>query len=137
MIDVNNFCRPAKVIVVDQLLDVLVARHGKPEAITFDNGSEFTSRHFDAWAYQHGIAIDYIMPGKPTQNGYIESFNGRLREECMSTSWFGSLAEAQAGLDAWVRDYNEVRPHSALANLAPLQYVARVMGTSVTKLVSP
>lgn len=122
---------------VTAALDAMIKRHGKPTAITCDNGSEFTSRHFDAWAYEHGVAIDYIMPGKPVQNGYIESFNGRLREECMSANWFPSLADAQATLDAWVRDYNEVRPHSSLANLTPLQYVARVMGTSVSKLVSP
>lgn len=122
---------------VTAALDTLIAKHGAPEAITCDNGCEYTSRHFDAWAYQHSVAIDYIMPGKPTQNGYIESFNGRLREECMSTSWFESLAHAQSTFDAWVRDYNEVRPHSSLANLAPLQYIARVMGTSVAKLVSP
>jgi putative transposase len=83
------------------------------------------------------VAIDYIMPGKPVQNGYIESFNGRLREECMSANWFSSLTHAQDVLDQWVRDYNEVRPHSALANLAPLQYVARLVGTTVSKLVSP
>lgn len=118
-------------------LDVLIARHGCPEAITCDNGSEFTSRSFDAWAYDRGVAIDYIMPGKPTQNGYIESFNGKLRDECMSTSWFESMAQAQEALDAWVRDYNEVRPHSALANDAPLQYVARVTGTTAERLMSP
>jgi putative transposase len=122
---------------VTAALDELLAAHGTPEAITCDNGSEFTSRHFDAWAYEHKVAIDYIMPGKPVQNGYIESFNGRLREECMSANWFSSLTHAQDILDHWVRDYNEVRPHSALANLAPLQYVARLVGTTVSKLVSP
>ena len=93
--------------------------HGAPEAITCDNGSEFTSRNFDAWAYKHQVAIDYIMPGKPVQNGYIESFNGKLRDECLSASWFRSLTEAQTILDRWVDDYNKVRPHSSLANLAP------------------
>lgn len=122
---------------VTALLDEIIAMHGTPEAITCDNGSEYTSRHFDAWAYEHRVAIDYIMPGKPTQNAYIESFNGKLRAECMSISWFGSIADAQLALDAWVRDYNEVRPHSALSNLAPLQYVARVIGTSVANLISP
>lgn len=118
-------------------LDAIISKHGVPEAITCDNGSEFTSQRFDAWAYARGVAIDYIMPGKPVQNGYIESFNGKLRSECLSVSWFSSLAEAQIALDAWVRDYNEVRPQSSLANLSPLQYVARVIGTSVAKLVSP
>jgi len=121
---------------VTAVLDALVAMHGKPEAITCDNGSEFASRHFDAWAYQNAIAIDFIMPGKPAQNGYIESFNGRLREECLSASWFESLDEAQRALAAWVRDYNEVRPHSALSNLAPLEYIARITQASVATLVS-
>jgi putative transposase len=122
---------------VTSILDELIAEHGTPEAITCDNGSEFTSRNFDAWAYEHKVAIDYIMPGRPTQNGYIESFNGKLREECLSGSWFRSLAEAQTVLDGWVEDYNKVRPHSSLANLAPLQYLARIVGTTVSKLNSP
>jgi putative transposase len=121
---------------VTDVLDALIRKHGAPKAITCDNGTEFTSRHFDAWAYQQGVAIDYIMPGKPVQNGYIESFNGKLREECLSASWFTSLAEAQAVLDEWVRDYNHVRPHSALANLAPIEYAARVIGTSVSNLMN-
>ena len=129
----SSFCS-AEVIAV---LDALIVKHGAPEAITCDNGSEFTSQRFDAWAYKHSVAIDYIMPGKPVQNGYIESFNGKLRSECLSVSWFESLADAQAALDGWVRDYNEIRPHSSLANLAPLQYVARVIGTSVANLISP
>jgi hypothetical protein len=99
--------------------------------------SEFTSRNFDAWAYEHKVAIDYIMPGKPTQNGCIESFNGKFGEECLSGSWFRSLPEAQTVLDRWVDDYNKVRPHSSLANLAPLQYLARVVETTVSKLNSP
>jgi putative transposase len=122
---------------VTALLDKLIEKHGTPEAITCDNGSEFASARFDAWAYTQGVAIDYIMPGKPVQNGYIESFNGKFRAECLSISWFDSIADAQVALDAWVRDYNGVRPHSSLANLAPLQYVAKVIGTSVANLISP
>lgn len=121
---------------VTELLDAVIAKHGRPEAITCDNGCEFTSRHFDAWAYEQRVAIDFIMPGKPVQNGYIESFNARLREECMSATWFMSLEHATTVLDAWVRDYNEVRPHSALANLAPLEYIALIAGTSVSTIVS-
>lgn len=128
----QSFCSAT----VTARLSALVQRYGRPEAITCDNGTEFTSKVFDAWAYENAVAIDYIMPGKPTQNAYIESFNGRLRDECLSTSWFESLADAQAGIDAWVTDYNEVRPHSVLANLAPLQYLAKVMGVSVEKLDS-
>ena len=128
----QSFCSAT----VTARLSRLIALHGCPDAITCDNGTEFTSKLFDAWAYEHAIAIDYIMPGKPTQNAYIESFNGKLRDECLSTSWFESLKDAQKGIDAWVTDYNTVRPHSALANRAPLQYLAQVMGVSAAKLDS-
>ncbi len=76
-------------------------------SITVDNGTEFTSRHFDSWAYFRSIAIDFIRPGRPVENAYIESFNGRLREECLSQHWFRDLAEARSILRAWRRDYNE------------------------------
>lgn len=122
---------------VTEVLDVLVDTFGAPQAITCDNGTEFCSQHFDAWAYRRTVAIDYIAPGKPTQNGYIESFNGKLRDECMRGSWFESLAAAQVALDIWMRDYNEVRPHSSLADMAPVEYVANVLGTSVQNLICP
>ena len=122
---------------VTRVLDAVIATHGAPEAITCDNGTEFCSQHFDAWAYERQVAIDFIAPGKPTQNGYIESFNGKLRDECLRGGWFRSLAEAQAIIDAWVRDYNETRPHSSLADLSPLAYVAHILGTSVKNLMKP
>jgi putative transposase len=109
---------------VTQALDRVIAERGKPAMITIDNGTEFTSNHFDAWAFEHKIALDFIHPGRPVENGYIESFNGRLRDECLNTSWFQSLEDARAALEAWRLDYNCVRPHSRLGGLPPATYVA-------------
>ena len=112
---------------VTRLLDRLVFERGVPEAITCDNGTEFTSRHFDAWAYQHHIVLDFIRPGRPVENGTVESFNGRLRDECLSQHWFASLAEAREILQAWRKDYNEIRPHSSLENRTPKEVADRVL----------
>jgi len=111
---------------VTKALSRVIATRGKPSAITPDNGSEFTSRVFDAWAHEHGIALDFIRPGKPVENAFIESFNGRLRDECLNTHWFLSLDHAKEGIEAWRKDYNEPRPHSALGNLTPREYAARI-----------
>ena len=81
-----------------------------PLAITVDNGGEFVSRAMDAWAYAHDVRLDFIRPGKPVENAFIESFNGKLRDECLNSHVFVSVAEAQAVLDAWREDYNLVRP---------------------------
>jgi putative transposase len=112
---------------VTAALDRLIFERGVPEAITCDNGTEFTSRHFDAWAYDHGIILDFIRPGRPVENGTIESFNGRLRDECLSQHWFASLAEAREILQAWKKDYNEVRPHSSLGDRTPKEVAERVL----------
>jgi putative transposase len=96
-----------------------IRQHGKPEAIQVDNGTEFTSNLFDAWAHARGIAVHFITPGKPTENGIVESFNGRLRDECMNASWFEQLEDAREGIESWRRDYNARRPHSALGNATP------------------
>ena len=98
-----------------------------PAAITCDNGTEFTSRHFDALAYFRKIELDYIRPGKPVENAFIESFNGRFRDECLSQTWFTDLDDAQAAMTACVRDYNESRPHTSLGGLAPREYVAQLL----------
>jgi transposase InsO family protein len=94
---------------------------GRARACT-DNGSEFTSRAFDSWAYARGIKIDYIQPGKPVQNCFIESFNGTLRDECLNLHWFLSLADARRTIECWRKDYNSVRPHSSLGGLTPAEY---------------
>jgi putative transposase len=88
-----------------------------PESITVYNGSEFYSKAMDVWAYRNNVQLNFIRPGKPVENGYIESFNGRLREECLNVHLFWNIEDAQEKLDHWRNDYNNVRPHSALAGL--------------------
>lgn len=87
------------------------------------NGPEFVSKDLDLWAYMNGVTLDFSRPGKPTDNAFIESFNGKVRSECLNTSWFLSLEEAQSKCEAWREDYNEVRPHSAIGNKAPIELV--------------
>lgn len=111
---------------VTDALDRAIARIGKPACITVDNGAEFASNAFDAWAYARGIRTDFIRPGRPTENAMIETLNGKLRDECLNLHWFQSLAEAQHRLDVWKEEYNSVRPHSSLGQMAPLEYVARL-----------
>ena len=104
------------------MLNRLIARHGAPKFVFVDNSSEFTGRLMDMWAYHHQVRIDFSRPGKPTDNGHVETFNGSLRKECLNIHWFESLAEAKAMVEAWRRDYNEVRPHSALKDLTPAEF---------------
>ena len=108
------------------VLNRLVACNGAPKAVFVDNGSEFTGRLMDLWAYHHGVKLDFSRPGKPTDNGFVETFNGSLRDECLNTNWFTSLTEARGVLEASRRDYNESRPHSSLKELAPDEF-ARTM----------
>ena len=89
-----------------------------------DNGSEFASRVKDAWAYRHGIQLDFIRPGKPVENGFIESFNGRLRDECLNVEWFSSLDDARRKLAKFREHYNRERPHSSLADRTPASFAA-------------
>jgi putative transposase len=103
-------------------LDLLIAVHGKPKAIGSDNGTELTSNAILAWTGQTGVDWHYIAPGKPVQNAFIESFNGRLRDEFLNETLFTSLAQARCALEAWQRDYNTVRPHSRIAWLTPAAY---------------
>ena len=91
-----------------------------------DNGTEFFSKAMDAWAYRHGVKLDFIRPGKPMENGYIESFNGRLRDECLNAELFSDLLDARRKLEAWRRDYNEHRPHSSIGNLKPIEFANSV-----------
>jgi putative transposase len=97
------------------------AEFGYPRTIRVDNGPEFVSRELDLWAYMKGVTLDFSRPGKPTDNAFIESFNGKFRAECLNTNWFLSLDEARAKCEAWRRDYNEVRPHSAIGNRTPIE----------------
>jgi putative transposase len=107
---------------VIEVLERLREQRGLPDVIVTDNGSEFTSRAFDAWAYARGVRIDFIQPGKPIQNCFIESFNGTFRDDCLNMHWFTSLADAAQTIEAWRREYNEARPHSSLGGLTPAEF---------------
>jgi putative transposase len=107
---------------VGQALDrVLNGTHG-PRSITVDHGTEFQSRALEDWAYRRAVQLDFIRPGKPVENAFIESFNGRLRDECLNVHQFASLAEAQLIIEMWRVDYNQRRPHSSLGHLTPEEF---------------
>lgn len=110
---------------VVRVLEGLRERRGTPAAIQVDNGTEFTSRVVDQWAYQRQVALHFIERGKPTQNAFIESFNGKFRDECLNQNWFVDLGHAREVIEAWRRDYNTVRPHSSLRYLTPEEFAAR------------
>ena len=127
----HNFSRESLAIEVGQrltgydvvkVLERVTAERGKPQTIRVDNGPEFISTSLDLWAYFHGVKLDFSRPGKPTDNAYIESFNGRLREECLNQHWFSSLDEARRLTESWREDYNRRRPHSALGNRTPSEF---------------
>ena len=107
---------------VTRALENLLLERGKPLALRCDNGPEFTSRHFLAWCLERGIELVHIPPGKPQQNGYVESFNGKMRDECLNVSWFENLFDARRKIAAWQREYNEERPHSALDYQTPAEF---------------
>lgn len=114
---------------VAQRLSEVAKTHGLPQSITVDNGSEFYSQAMDSWAYRNKVHLDFIRPGKPVENGYIESFNGRLRDECLNVDLFWSVEDAREKLEAWRQDYNQNRPHSALAGLPPAAYAQALCET--------
>ena len=130
---VDDFTKEAVDLVADhgisgqyvvRVLQRAAQFRGLPAAIRTDQGPEFTGKALDQWAYQNGVQLKLIEPGKPTQNAYIESFNGRFRDECLNDHWFTSLAEARIRIAAWRRDYNEHRPHSALNYQTPAEFAA-------------
>ena len=98
---------------------------GYPRAIRVDQGTEFISRDLDLWAYARGVELDFSRPGKPTDNAFIEAFNGRFRAECLNAHWFMSLEDARQKMEDWRRDYNEERPHSAIGNRRPIELLIR------------
>lgn len=110
---------------VAEALDRIAATTPLPRSITVDHGTEFMSRALEDWAYRRGVQLDFTRPGKPTDNGHIESFNGRLRDECLNVQQFVSLADAKAKIEAWRSDYNAVRPHSSLGHLTPTEFVTQ------------
>jgi putative transposase len=114
--------------VLDRVID---ERGAQPEEIVMDNGPEMTSRALDQWAYERGVRLRFIATGKPVQNCFIESFNGRLRDECLNQHWFRNLADARQIVAEWRSDYNRVRPHSALGGLPPEEYRKLIIGSAV------
>lgn len=131
---VDDFTRECLAVEVDfgingqrvtQTLGRLMEVREKVGGIRSDNGPEFTSNAMDGWAYEKGVSLDFIRPGKPTENAFIESFNGRLREECLNDNQFLTLVEAQTIIEAWRKDYNDERPHSSLAGLTPSEFAQR------------
>jgi putative transposase len=128
---VDNFTRESLVIEVadrlggQRLVEVLmqvVQEKGLPKSIRVDNGPEFTSKMLDQWAYLNGVELDFIRPGKPTDNALIEAFNGRFRQECLNENWFLSLEDAREKVEEWRQHYNGERPHGALGNLSPVEF---------------
>jgi putative transposase len=129
----DGYTREALAIEVDtslpglrvvRVLEQLRERRKAPAAIQVDHGTEFTSRVVDQWAYQNHVALHFIEPGKPTQNAFIESFNGKFRDECLNQNWFVNLKDAREMIEAWRVDYNTVRPHSSLGYLTPEEFAA-------------
>lgn len=110
---------------VSAALDRVIEEGAVPQSITVDHGSEFMSRALEDWAYQRGVQLDFIRPGKPVENAFIEAFNGRLRDECLNVHQFTSIEDAKAKIEAWRLDYNARRPHSSLGHLTPNEFVAQ------------
>jgi len=110
---------------VTRVLDRIALTRGLPEVITVDNGPEFISKALDHWAYENSVKLRFIQPGKPVQNAYIESFNGKFRNECLNDNVFVSLHSAQNIIEAWRQDYNSERPHSSLNDMTPEEFAAR------------
>lgn len=114
-----------------RILDQLAKTRGLPKAIRTDNGKEFCSRALLTWAHARGVQLFLIEPGKPNQNAYIESFNGRFRDECLNEHWFTSIRHAQVVIEAWRREYNEERPKKSLGGLTPAAYAKTLIQKSV------
>jgi putative transposase len=134
---VDDFTRECVAIEVDRslpgarvvrVLEQLRASRGLPQVLVMDNGPEFAGRTLDAWAYAAGITLRFIRPGRPIENAYVESFNGKCRDECLNEHWFVSMADAQITIEAWRVDYNTVRPHSALGGATPAHFAATSLG---------
>jgi putative transposase len=143
---VDNFSRKCLAIHADSSIkgeDVratlarITTRCGQlPDRIQVDNGSEFISKILDQWAYDNGVTLDFSRPGKPTDNPYIESFNGSFRDECLNLHWFLSLEDARGKIEAWRTEYNSFRPHSSLGDLPPNEYLEQYQITSDSLLLT-
>jgi putative transposase len=107
---------------VTRVLDEIIAKHGRPESLRSDNGPEFCSRRMLGWAEERKIVLVHIQPGRPMQNGHVESFHGRLRDECLNANWFRTLNDVRTTLSAWREEYNCERPHSSLGYRTPVEF---------------
>jgi putative transposase len=132
---VDDFSRECPVLEVDhsltgqrvaRVLDRLLLTRGLPAVITVDNGPEFISKALDLWSFENNVKLRFIQPGKPMQNGYIESFNGKFRDECLNEHVFVNLKKAQELIETWRQDYNANRPHSSLKDIPPEEFVAAI-----------
>lgn len=141
---VDDFTRRCVALVVDtslsgarlaRELSERGARVGLPTTLVCDNGPEFTSKAMDQWAFANKVKLHFIRPGKPTENAFIESFNGKLRNECLNATWFADLDDARRVIAAWRDDYNDVRPHSSLDGLTPSEY-ERAFNQGLTQRVA-
>jgi putative transposase len=128
---IDNCTRECQAIEVDtslggwrvrRVLDRIAAERGLPEAIVLDNGPEFRGRALSVWSEERGVRLEFIQPGRQAQNAHAESFNGRLRDECLNANWFTSLNDARRKIEDWRRDYNQERPHSSLKYLPPAEF---------------
>jgi putative transposase len=137
---VDSFTRQCLALEVDtsfpsrrvtRVLERAIAQYGSPQSIRSDNGPELTSRHYLAWAIECKIDLAHIQPGKPTENAYVESFHGRLRDECLNASWFWNLFDARRKISAWRNYYNSARPHSALAYRTPNEFARQWQASSL------
>jgi transposase InsO family protein len=115
-----------------RMMDEVCSRRGRPAVIRTDNGKEFTGKAMLNWAYRNGVSLRLIEPGKPNQNAYVESFNGRLRDECLNEHWFTSLPHARLEIERWRREYNDERPKQGLGGMTPTQYAKHLAGKAVT-----
>ena len=116
---------------VVRALNGLKLNRGVPKVLFCDNGSEFTSQAMDMWAYQNGATIDFSRPGKPTDNAFVESFNGTFRSECLNTHWFMDLKEARQLIETWRREYNDSRPHASLEDRTPTEFASQYAASRV------
>lgn len=142
---VDDFTKECLATVVDtsitgmrvaRELDQVIATRNSPGSINVDNGPEFAGRALDEWAYQRGIRLRFIRPGKPVENAYVESFNGKFRDECLNEHWFPSLTEARLLIEAWCQEYNFERPHSTIGNITPAEFAASWRLAATTQIAS-
>lgn len=130
-IEVDTSINGARVV---RVLNEISQAEGLPEIIIIDNGPEFIGKALDAWAYQRGVKLAFTTPGKPVENAYIESFNGKFRDECLNENWFMTLEQAREIVEEWRVDYNTERPHSSLEYMTPEEFIMREMSSAPTPM---